>query len=109
MLLITRQCLAFAGCLVTVVLAHATTLPDPSNPDVPVPAMPYLSAFEKYQPAVPVQMRPDKVWLAQDKPVAGSPGHGAMNMDMDMKNEMQMPGKQPMQPMDMHHGHTMEH
>lgn len=61
--------------------------PSPSDPNAPVPAPGYLSAFSTYQPAGKEQSTPDAVWFAANEQVSGQDAHAGH------EGGMAMPGK----------------
>jgi hypothetical protein len=53
----------------------------PADPDAPVPASEYISAFRNYRPATDAQATPDQTWRTANEAVAGKDahaGHGPM-------------------------------
>lgn len=94
--------------------AAAPVLAQASDPQAPVPAPVYVSAFAGYHAAPEHKDTPDTLWRQVNQEVAGAGGHMAHMEPMAAPTADPAPVRQkperkaePVPPADPHHGHDM--
>ena len=88
-------------------LAQQAPQTGPADPDAPVPASRYVSAFSDYRAAADEQGSPDETWRAANQAVAGQDAHAAHGT-----SQAGAPAAAPLAapaPADPHAGHGSHH